>query len=69
MRLGQKRIFAEHLDGIEKSDFFDFKKSWKRVYQKAKIESHEQSKKGSHPKQVCGKGQDARQSQKLLRSR
>ena len=62
---GQERILAEHLDGHETNDFCDFEKPYKRAYQKGKIESNEQSKEGGQPKWVCGKGRDARQSQKL----
>ena len=47
---GQERILAEHLDRIEKNDFCDFEKPHKRAYQKEKIESNEQNKKGGHPK-------------------
>ena len=66
---GQERILEEHLDGLERSDFCDFERPHKRAYQKGKIESIEQSKEGGQPKSVCGKGQDARQSQKLWRNR
>ena len=62
---GQERILAEHLDGLKKNDFCDFDKPQKRAYQKGKIESNEQSKKGGQPKSVYEKGRDARQSQKL----
>ena len=62
---GQERILAEHLDGLERNDFCDFERPHKRAYQKGKIESNEQSKDGGQPKLVCGKGRDARQSQKL----
>ena len=55
----------EHLDGHERNNFCDYEKSHKRAYQKGWIESNERSKEESQPKQVCGKGQDARQSQKL----
>ena len=55
----------EHLSGLERSGFCDFDKPQKRTYQKEKIESNEQSKDGGQPKSVCGKGRDARQSQKL----
>ena len=47
---GQEQIFAEHLDGLERSDFCDFDKLRKRTCQKAKIESNEQSKEGGRPK-------------------
>ena len=47
---GQEQIFAEHLDGLERSDFCDFDKLRKRACQKAKIESNEQSKEGGRPK-------------------
>ena len=40
---GQKRIFAKHLDGLERSDFCDFGKPRKRICQKGKIKSKEQS--------------------------
>ena len=53
------------LDGLERSGFCDFDKPQKRACQKGKIESSEQSKERGQPKQVCGKGRDARQSQKL----
>ena len=56
---------CKHLDGLERSGFYDFDKPHKRAYQKGKIESNEQSKEGGQPKLVCGKGPDARQSQKL----
>ena len=62
---GQERILAEHLDGLERSGFCDFDKPHKRAYQKEKIESNEQSKERGQLKLVCGKGRDARQSQKL----
>ena len=62
---GQERILAEHLDGLERNDFCDFEKPQKRVYQKGKVESNEQSKEGGQLKSVRGKGRDARQSQKL----
>ena len=62
---GQERILVEHLDGLERNDFSDFDKPRKRAYQKGMIESKEQSKEGGRPKQVCGKGRDARQSRKL----
>ena len=62
---GQERILAEHFDRLERSSFCDFDKPHKHTYEKAKIESSEQSKEGGLPKQVCGKGRDARQSQKL----
>ena len=47
---GQERILAEHLDGLESDDFCDFDRPQKRVYQKGKIESNEQSKEGGQPK-------------------
>ena len=65
----QERILAEHLDGLERIDFCDFDEPHKRAYQKEKIESNEQSKEEGQPKSVCGKGPDARQSQKLWRNR
>ena len=34
----QERILAEHLDGLERSEFCDFDKPCKRAYQKGKIE-------------------------------
>ena len=34
---GQERIFAEHLDGLERSGFCDFDKPHKRAYQNRKI--------------------------------
>ena len=43
---GREWTLAEHLDGLEKNDFCDFEKSHKRAYQKRKVESNEQSKKG-----------------------
>ena len=46
----------EHLDGLNRNDFCDFDTPHKRAYQKGKIESIEQSKEGSQPKSVCGKG-------------
>ena len=52
-----------------KERFCDFDKPHKRACQKGKIESNEQSKEGGQPKYVCGKGRDARQSQKLWRNR
>ena len=60
---GQERILAEHLDRLERNGFCDFERPHKRAYQKGKIESNEQSKEGGQPKSVCGKEQDARQSQ------
>ena len=48
-----------------RKDFCDFEKPQKRAYQNGKIESNKQSKKRGQPKSVCGKGRDARQSQKL----
>ena len=39
----------EHLDGLERNDFGDFDKPCKRAYQKAKMESNEQSKEGGQP--------------------
>ena len=39
--MGQERILAEHLGGLERSDFCDFDKPHKRAYQKGKIESYE----------------------------
>ena len=65
----QKRILAEYLDELERNGFCDFDKPRKRAYQKEKIKSNEQSKEGGQPKEVCGKGRDARQSQKLSRNR
>ena len=53
---GQERILAEHLDGLERNDLCDFDKPRTRAYQKAKIESNEQSKEGGQLKSVCGKG-------------
>ena len=47
---GQERSLAEHLDGLERNHFCDFDKQHKRAYQKGKIESNEQSKKGGQPK-------------------
>ena len=47
---GQERIFAEHLDGLERNDFCDFEKLLKRACQKGKIESNEQSKEGGQSK-------------------
>ena len=47
---GQERILAEHLDGFESNDFCDFDRPHKRVYQKEKIESNEQSTEGGQPK-------------------
>ena len=47
---GQERILAEHLNGLEGNDFCDFDKPRKHAYQKGKIESNEQSKKGGQPK-------------------
>ena len=47
---GYERILGEHLDGLERSGFYDFDKPRKRVYQKRKIESNEQSKEGGQPK-------------------
>ena len=58
-------MLAEHLDGLERDDFCDFDRPQKRTYQKGKIESNEQNKEGGQPKSVCGKGQDARQSQQV----
>ena len=58
----------ERLNGLERNDFCDFEKPHKRACQKEKIESNEQSKEGGQPKYVCGKGRDARQSQKLWRN-
>ena len=55
----------EHLDGLQRNNFCDFDKPQKCTYQKEKIESNKQSKEGGQLKAVCGKGQDARQSQKL----
>ena len=49
---------TEHLDGLERNDFCDFEKQRKRAYQKGKIDSNEQSKKGGQPKCVCGKELD-----------
>ena len=43
-------MLAEHLDGLERNDFSDFDKPRKRVYQKRKIESNEQSKEEGQPK-------------------
>ena len=40
------RILAEHLDGLERNDFYDFDKPCKHVYQKGKIESNKKSKEG-----------------------
>ena len=37
---GQERILAEHLDGLERSNFCDFDKPHKHACQKAKIESN-----------------------------
>ena len=34
---GQERILAEHVDGLERSDFCDFDKPRKRANQKGKI--------------------------------
>ena len=48
-------IFAEHLDGLERSDFGDFDKPRKRAYQKGKIEFNEQSKEESQPESIWGK--------------
>ena len=61
----QERILAEHLDGLKRNDFCDFDRPHKHAYQKGKIKSNEQSKEGGQPKSVCGKGREARQSQKL----
>ena len=47
---GQERILAKHLDGLERNDFCDFEKPHKRVYQKGKIESNEQSIDGGQSK-------------------
>ena len=48
---GQERILVEHLDGLKKNNFLnDFEKPHKRAYQKRKIESNEQNKKGGQPK-------------------
>ena len=55
----------QHLDELESDDFCDFEKPQKCAYQKGKIESNEQSKEGGQLKSVCGKGREARQSQKL----
>ena len=66
---GQEQILAKHLDGLERSDFCDFEKPHKRVYQKGKIEFNEQSKEGDLLKLVWGKRRDARQSEKLSSSR
>ena len=63
----QERILAEHLDGLERSDFCNFEKPHKHVYQKGKIESNEQSKKEDQPKYVCRKWRNARLRRKLLR--
>ena len=52
-------------DELERNDFCDFDRPQKRAYQKEKIKSNEQSKEGGQLKSVCGKGRDARQSQKL----
>ena len=41
---------AEHLDGLERNDFYHFDKPRKRAYHKGKIESNEQSKEGGQPK-------------------
>ena len=65
---GQEQILAEHLDELERSDFFDFDKPQKCTYQKGKLESNEQSKEGGQMKSVCGKGSDPRQSQALEKS-
>ena len=54
--LGQERILAKHLDGLERNGFCDFDKPQKRAYQKGKIESNEQSKEGGQPKSVVEKG-------------
>ena len=43
---------AEHLDGLERSDFCDIDKPRKRAYAKGKIESNEQSEEGGQPKSV-----------------
>ena len=40
----------KHLDELERNDFCDFDKPHKRVYQKGKIESNEQSKEGGQLK-------------------
>ena len=45
--MGQERILAEHIDGLERSDFCDFDKPHQRAYHKEKIESNEQSKEGA----------------------
>ena len=44
---GQERILAEHLDGLERNNFCDFKKPRKHAYQKGKMESNKQSKEAS----------------------
>ena len=44
---GQKQILAEHLDGLERSDFGDFDQPRKHAYYKGKIESNKQSKEAS----------------------
>ena len=47
---GQKRIFAEYLDEVERNHFCDFEKTRKHSYQKGKIESNEQGKEGGESK-------------------
>ena len=48
-RMGRERIFAEQLDGLERSDFCDFDQPRKRACQKGMIKSNKHSK-GGHPK-------------------
>ena len=47
---GTRRIFEEHLDGLERNDFGNIEKLRQRAYQKGKIESNEQNKEGGQPK-------------------
>ena len=61
----QELILAKHLDGLKKNDFCDFEIPRKCTCQQEKIEFNKQSKEGGQPKLVCGKGRDAKQSQKL----
>ena len=66
---GQERILSEHPNGLERNNLCNFDKPQKCACQKEKIESSEQSKEGGQPKSVCGKGWNARPSQKLKRNR
>ena len=54
--LGQKRILAKHLDGLEKNDFCDFDKPHKRPVGKERLSPASKARREASRNQFVEKG-------------